>query len=97
MSINWLDAFNHKNCGDRDDHVETMDRQDRHNSAIKFWTMVAIETIVTIIWKLGFNGSLTQNLPLKMMAIIPQTDFIHGQSAFKPKKIRVHLKQPSAC
>ena len=25
-----------KNCGDRNDHVETMDRQDRRNRPIKF-------------------------------------------------------------
>ena len=36
ISIIWLDAFSHKNSGDRDDHVETMDRQDRGNLAIKF-------------------------------------------------------------
>ena len=30
-----------------------------------------------------------------MMAVIPQTDFIQGQFAFKPKKILVHIKQPS--
>ena len=38
-SIIWFDAFNHKSCGnrnDRDDHVETMDRQDRRNRPIKF-------------------------------------------------------------
>ena len=29
-------ALMHKNCGDRDDHVETMDRQDRRNRPIKF-------------------------------------------------------------
>ena len=30
-----------------------------------------------------------------MMAIIPRTDFIQGQFAFEPKKILVHVKQPS--
>ena len=36
ISIIWLDAFSHKNCGNRDDHVKTIDRQDRHNHATKF-------------------------------------------------------------
>ena len=30
-----------------------------------------------------------------MMAVIPRTDFIQGQFAFEPKKILVHIKQPS--
>ena len=30
-----------------------------------------------------------------MMALIPRTDFIKGQFAFEPKKILVHMKQPS--
>ena len=37
--IHHLDAFNHKNWGDRndrDDHVKTMDRQDCRNRATKF-------------------------------------------------------------
>ena len=32
---------------------------------------------------------------LKVMTVIPQTDFIQGQFAFKPKKILFHIKQPS--
>ena len=36
ISIICFDAFNHENCDDRDDHVETMDRQDRRNRPIKF-------------------------------------------------------------
>ena len=39
ITIICFDAFSHKNCGDsndRDDHVETMDRQDRCNRPIKF-------------------------------------------------------------
>ena len=36
MSIICFDAFNYKNCGDHNDHVETMDRQDRRNRPIKF-------------------------------------------------------------
>ena len=39
ISIICFDAFSHKNCGDRndrDDHVETMDRQDLRNRPIKF-------------------------------------------------------------
>ena len=32
---------------------------------------------------------------LKMMAVIPRTDFIQGQIAFEPKKILDDIKQPS--
>ena len=44
-----------------------------------------------------FNGSLRQKLRqrLKMMAVIRRTDFIEEQFTFEPKKILVHIKQPS--
>ena len=39
ISIICFDAFNNKNCGDRNDrnnHADTMDRQNRRNCPIKF-------------------------------------------------------------